>query len=233
MRFALISSVPYKTRRVRGPAKLINFSRGSLPAIANLEGANAKSVVDYAVVSVPEESVSALMNAFRTGNAQAGAMLTEMFYPELKRLAARHLSKEHNAHSWQPTLLVNELYLELSKIKGLNNSDRTYDDDKAAFFALAGLLMKRLLVHHARPLEKRILKVPLWEDLRSDPEAGLAEIDSLLRRLESIDPVLRTVVELKVFEGLTAEEIARRMGWSVIAVNRNWQFARQWLQTKV
>jgi RNA polymerase sigma factor (TIGR02999 family) len=190
-------------------------------------------MVKYADVSAPEQSVSAAMNAFRAGDPQAGAMLTEMFYPELKRLAARHLSKEQRGHSWQPTLLVNELYLELSKIKSLRNSDRKYDDDKAAFFALAGYLMRRLLIHHARPLKKRVLKVPLWEDLRSNPEEGLAEIESLLRSLESIDPALRTVVELKVFEGLTAEEIGRRLGCPVITVNRNWQFARQWLQAKV
>ncbi len=157
----------------------------------------------------------------------------EMFYPELKRLAARHLSREHQAYSWQPTLLVNELYLELSKIKALGNNNQTYEDDKAAFFALAGLLMRRLLIHHARPLEKRVLKIPLWDEIRANPDAGLVEIESLLRRLEAIDPVLRTVVELKVFEGMTANEIARRMDCPVITVNRNWQFARHWMQSKM
>jgi RNA polymerase sigma factor (TIGR02999 family) len=173
------------------------------------------------------------MSAFRRGDSQAGAMLTEMFYPELKRLAARHLSREHQAHSWQPTLLVNELYLELTKVKGLGDGNGTYDDDRAAFFALAGHLMRRLLTHHARPLEKRVLKIPVWEELRSNPEATLVEIDGLLQRLETIDPVLRTVVELKVFEGMTADEIARRLGCAVVTVNRNWQFARRWLQTKL
>lgn len=172
------------------------------------------------------------MNAFRSGDTEAGARLTEMFYPELKRLAARHLSKEQSAQSWQPTLLVNELYLELSKIKALNTSERAYDDDKAAFFALAGHLMRRLLIHHARPLEKKVLKVPLWDEMRSNPEAGLAETESLLRNLEMIDPALRTVVELKVFEGLTAEEIARRLACPVITVNRNWQFAKHWLKAR-
>jgi RNA polymerase sigma factor (TIGR02999 family) len=184
-------------------------------------------------VSASEKSVSALMEAFRAGDSQAGATLTEMFYPELKRLAARHLSREHAAHSWQPTLLVNELYLELSKIKALKNSEKTYDDDKAAFFALAGHLMRRLLIHHARPLEKRALKVLLWEEMRGNPEANLAEVESLLSGLETMDPVLRTVVELKIFEGMTAEEIAIRLGCSIVTVNRNWQFARRWLQTKV
>jgi RNA polymerase sigma factor (TIGR02999 family) len=179
------------------------------------------------------ELVSPLMQAFRAGDSDAGAKLMEMFYPELKRLAARHLIREHKAHSWQPTLLVNELYLELSKIKGLGNPERQYDDDKTAFFALAGLLMRRLLIHHARPLEKKFVKVPVWDEIRASPETGLVEIDSLLRRLESIDPVLRTVVELKVFEGMTADEIALRLGCSLISVNRNWQFARKWLQTRL
>lgn len=172
------------------------------------------------------------MEAFRTGDSQAGATLTEMFYPELKRLAARHLSREHSAYSWQPTLLVNELYIELSKIKTLN-SEKTYDDDKAAFFALAGHLMRRLLIHHARPLEKRVLKIPLWEEMRGNPEANLAEIEDLLCSLATMDPVLRTVVELKVFEGMTAEEIASRLGCAAVTVNRNWQFARHWLRTKL
>ena len=110
---------------------------------------------------------------------------------------------------------------------------KTDDDDKAAFFALAGHLMRRLLIHHARPMENRVVKCPLWEDLRAKPEAGLEEVEGLLRRLETIDPVLRTVVELKVFEGMKAEEIAKRLGCSVVTVNRNWQFSRRWMQTEM
>ena len=63
------------------------------------------------------------MNAFRGGDSDAGSRLIELFYPELKRLAARHLMKERQGHSWQPTLLVNELYLELTKIKALRPSE--------------------------------------------------------------------------------------------------------------
>jgi hypothetical protein len=45
-------------------------------------------------------------------------------------------------------LLVNELYLELTKIEALRPSEAGYDD-KAAFFALAGQLMRR---HPPRPV---------------------------------------------------------------------------------
>jgi RNA polymerase sigma factor (TIGR02999 family) len=178
-------------------------------------------------------AVSDLMAAFRNGDREAGAKLIELFYPELKRLAARHLMRERQGHSWQPTLLVNEFYLELTKIKALRPSEKGYDDDKAAFFALAGQLMRRLLIHHARPLPKKAVKVPLWDDLRAAPEQDLSEIEELLQQLEAINPRIRTVVEKKVFEGCTAEEVATQLGCATVTVNRDWQFARHWMKSKI
>lgn len=67
-----------------------------------------------------QDEVATLMAAFRGGDSAAAARLSELFYPELKRLAARHLIGERKQHSWQPTLLVNELYLELVRIKALS-----------------------------------------------------------------------------------------------------------------
>src|SRR5499427_1474599 len=92
--------------------------------------------------------VEGLMAAFRAGDTRAGGQLIELFYPELKRLAAGHLRGERKEHSWQPTLLVNELYLELIKIKALEPPDRDRYNEKAVFFGLAGQIMRRLLIHH-------------------------------------------------------------------------------------
>ncbi len=88
----------------------------------------------------------------RAGDSGAAGRLFELFHPELKRLAAGHLRKERADHSWQPTLLVNELYLEFVKIKALQPAESERQDDKATFFALAGMIMKRLLIHDAGPL---------------------------------------------------------------------------------
>lgn len=186
-----------------------------------------------AVLSATRNSISSLMAAFRRGDSGAGARLTELFYPELKRLAAGQLNAERRAYSWQPTLLVNELYLQLVNIKALQPSGLQYQDDKAAFFALAGKIMKRLLIHHARPLSHQAEKVPLWEDLTAAPDDSLAEVEKLLGRLESIKPVIRTVVELKVFEGHTAEEIAQRLNVATVTINRHWQFARHWMRSEL
>jgi RNA polymerase sigma factor (TIGR02999 family) len=178
--------------------------------------------------SAPE--VERLMAAFRAGDARAGGQLIELFYPELKRLAARHLRGERKGHSWQPTLLVNELYLELIKIKALQPPDRDRNNEKALFFGLAGQIMKRLLIRHARPLSSKADKIPLWEGLCLNGDATILEVEDLLSRLAAIQPEIRTVVEMKVFEGLTAAEIAPKLGCSVVTVNRYWQFARHWLR---
>src|SRR5258707_15670606 len=109
------------------------------------------------------DTVARLMADFRQGNPAAANELVELFYPELRRLAAVKMKGERTEHTWQPTALVNELYLELVKIKALKPP--AHDEERAAFFGLAGHLMKRLLIHHARPLYRRIEKVEIGDDL--------------------------------------------------------------------
>jgi RNA polymerase sigma factor (TIGR02999 family) len=181
------------------------------------------------VLDQPPDVVARLMAAFRNGDSNAGGQLMELLYPELKRLAAGHMYRERQGHSWQPTLLVNELYLQLVKIKALQPPERD-TNEKAAFLALAGQIMKRLLIHHSRPSSSKAQKIPLSDEVRIQEDCSVMEVEGLLSRLEAIKPAIRTVVELKVFEGLTAEEIAPRLGCSVVTVHRYWQFARQWLQ---
>src|SRR5205085_9193052 len=89
-----------------------------------------------------------LMDSFRQGNPSAAAKLVELFYPELRRLASAKMQGERQGHSWQPTLLVNELYLELVKIKALQPASPDNQQEKAAFFGLAAQIMRRLLIHH-------------------------------------------------------------------------------------
>ena len=74
--------------------------------------------------------------------------------------------------------------------------------------------MRRLPIHHPRPLSQRAQKVEL------DPEASsplpgaeaLTCVDNLLSRLAEVEPKFRRVVEMKVFEGKTQAEIAAVLG---------------------
>jgi RNA polymerase sigma-70 factor (ECF subfamily) len=175
------------------------------------------------------------MAEFRGGSPDAAGKLVELFYPELRRLASVRMIGERSNHTWQPTILVNELYLELTRIKALPAGSAREGDEKDAFFALAAFLMRRLLIHHARPLSKRVTKIEIDEACpwAMSGEQSLREIESLLSRLGAIDPKLREVVEMKAFEGLSREEIAQRLGCSVRTVARHWEFAQHWLQKAI
>ena len=150
-------------------------------------------------------------------------------------MAAIKMRKEVPDHSWQPTVLVNELYLELLKIKQLRPVDPANRGQKAAFFALAAQVMHCLLVRHTRPLKWKAEHVELPETMASGA-AGvdrLIYLEDLLSTLSGFDPQLRIIVELKVFEQLSELEIAGRLNCSVRTVSRHWSFAKSWLQSKL
>lgn len=172
------------------------------------------------------------MGQLRGGSPEAAGELVELFYPELRRLATARMLRERGNHTWQPTVLVNELYLELTRIKALPPGSPHDEKEREAFFGLAAFLMKRLLVHHARPLPKRVTKAEIGEavGLAVSGEESLHEVEDLLNRLGTIDTNLRSVVEMKVFEGLTREEIAGKLNCSVRTVARHWEFAQHWLE---
>ena len=177
------------------------------------------------------QAVAAEMAALRQGSRAAADHLVEWFYPQLRKLAAARMRSERGNHTLQPTALVSELYLELVRLRRLE--DRTYDDaqERAAFFAFAGQVMRRLLIHHARHFSHRVTHVPQ----ESIPETtvpasdGLQDIENALARLERINPRLRQVVEMKVFENLTGQEIAARLACSPRTVASDWNFAKHWL----
>lgn len=181
---------------------------------------------------VTDHDVAALMAELRRGNTAAAGQLVERFYPELRRLAAANMDREKPGHTWQATVLVNELYLELCRIKELKaDTPRTAEEERRAFFGLAAHIMRRLLIAHARPVRKRVAVTgeSALLDL-PDGEAAWRELGDLLSSLEAIDPRLREVVELKVFEGLPVDQIAERTGSSPRTVARQWNFARTWLE---
>jgi RNA polymerase sigma-70 factor (ECF subfamily) len=54
-------------------------------------------------------------------------------------------------------------------------------------------------------------------------------LEDALQRLESIDPRVSRVVELRFLAGLTEKEAAEVLGVSVATLKRDWTFGRAWL----
>ena len=177
------------------------------------------------------EHIAQLMGNLRLGSKEAAGQLVAIFYPELRRMARSSMRNERTPHTWQPTVLVNELYLKLVKIKALG-VDEERRSDREAFLGLAAHIMRRMLVHHARPLYRRAQAIDFSEelDLKTLAAADLADIEDLLVRLSNIGPQLRTIVEMHVFEGFTIPEIASHLNCASRTVDRRWSFARKWLE---
>jgi len=188
--------------------------------------------IGIGVRSIPSDSITRLMGAFREGDREAGAALADLFYPELRRLAAARMQGERSDHTWQPTALVHELYLELVKVKAFGTSGGDAEEERAAFLKLAGHIMKRMLAYHARPLYRGAQRIVAEEKVLPaiTGDQALQDVEDALSRLAKIDPRLRTVVEMKVFEGMTNEETARQLGCSRTTVATCWSWAQRWLR---
>jgi RNA polymerase sigma factor (TIGR02999 family) len=150
-------------------------------------------------------------------------------YDELRRLAHHYMNGERAGHTLQTTALVNEVYVRLVGINGLQWRDRAH------FFAMAGTLMRRVLVDYARRhgRDKRGggVEVTSLDDHAVAPGPGVdvVELNDALERLATVDPQQCRVVELRFFAGLSIDETAEAMGISPATVKRDWTTAKAWL----
>src|SRR6185295_10500403 len=90
------------------------------------------------------EHVSLLLKSWAEQDRSARERLMPLVYEELRRLAHHYMRGERMNHTLQTTGLVNEVYLRLAGIDGLQWRDRAH------FFAMAATLMRRVLVDYAR-----------------------------------------------------------------------------------
>jgi RNA polymerase sigma factor (TIGR02999 family) len=180
------------------------------------------------------EQVSELLTRWSGGDASALDALTPMVYDELKRMGRRFLARRAPSPVLQPTVLVHEVWLKLATKDEVGATTRPY------FLALAGKIMREILVDHfRRETAKRRggSRVEVSLDERNLP-APAASIDILavndaLDRLSAIKPRYAQIVELKFFAGLTIEESAAVLSVSHSTIEREWSFARIWLKREL
>jgi len=175
------------------------------------------------------EDFTRLLKDWKNGDKCSAARLGELVYSELHRLASISMRGERSDHTLQPTALVNEAFIRLQVAK-VEFADRCH------FYALAGRMMRRVLVDHARSTqrEKRggaVVHVSL-QATDVEPEVDdtqLLELDNALTSLARRDARKAEILELQYFAGLTAKEIAEVVGLSSRSVERDARFARAWL----
>jgi len=182
-----------------------------------------------------KSEITRLLIAWSEGEEDALERLMPLVIDELRRIAERYFQRESSGHTLQPTALVNELYMRLADRRRVSWKNRAH------FFGFAADSMRKILVDHARVrrAEKRgdgVRPLPLDEvtPIGVTPKsADLIDFEEALIRLERMDPRQAQVVKLRVFTGLTNEEIAEILGLTSRTVKRDWRTARLWLHREL
>jgi RNA polymerase sigma factor (TIGR02999 family) len=191
-------------------------------------------------MTAQHEITDQLVALRRSDDPAAWERLVPLVYAELRAIAHRQLHRERDGHTLGTTALVHEAYLKLV------DQNRAQWNDRAHFFAVASMVMRRVLIDYAR--RHLALKRASVHDLASIDAVGeigeiedattiaderadvLIAIDEALARLGALDERLVHLVECRFFGGLTEEETALALGISARTVRRDWIKAKAFLQ---
>lgn len=178
--------------------------------------------------------VTRLLFELKGGNRSAEEQLIPLVYKELRRIASARLRDETRHHSLQPTALVHEAYLRLTRLEEIDWQSRSH------FFAVSATIMRRILVDHARANQAKkrgegttfiSLNDAMFPAPEREPE--ILALDEALNKLAKLDERQSKIVELRFFAGMSEEEAGEVLGISARTVKRDWRIARAWLYAEL
>jgi RNA polymerase sigma factor (TIGR02999 family) len=180
--------------------------------------------------------VTRILNEIEAGDPAAQGKLFEVVYDELRALAASLMRKERAQHTLQPTALVNEAALRLLGEDALRRVR-----NRAYFFGMMGLAMRRVLVDHARTRgaqrrgggQERLPLDAAVDLVEQTHQVDLLALDEVLRELEALNRRQYDVVMLRFFGGFEVPEIADQLGIGLSTAEKDWRLARAWLRRRL
>ena len=178
--------------------------------------------------------ITQLLARWEQGESGAVEALAPLVYDHLHAIAEGYLRNERPDHTLQPTAVVNEVFVDLLRMRRLALKDRAH------FFTFAAQLTRRILIDSARKAksEKRGLgwqRAPLdaelaWLGGESDESLDLSQA---LNDLAEFDPIKTRMVELHYFLGCTVDETADILELSSRTVARSLLFSLAWLRDRL
>lgn len=151
-------------------------------------------------------------------------------YDELRALAHAQRSRYRDPDSPGTTSIVHEAF------ERLNRSPGSEPENPLHFYRTAARTMRSVVIDNARRSRAvrhggHLQRAPsealeLVSFQRSDE---LLALDAALESLSEADAGLGEIVHLRIFGGLTVEELAELMDVSAPTVKRRWKLACAWL----
>lgn len=182
-----------------------------------------------------EKQVTQTLRDLETDRPRAAADLLPLVYTELRTLARARLANLGRGQTLEATDLVHEVWLRL-----VAQGDPGWKG-RAHFFGAAARAMRNIMVEQARSLSSLKREASRKEELQEDPPRIVSEIpiedvlslNDALTRFEAVHERPARVLSLRFFTGLSIAEAAEVVGISTATAERDWRFARSWLQREM
>lgn len=182
--------------------------------------------------------LTVILNRAASGDADAAAQVWALVYRDVRAMAAASINEESRKYDFEPTMVVHEVYLKLSK-----RSEARWDS-RAHFFGAVARSMEQFLVdaarkfatvkHNARFVDESIALLaselsptpnPSNANVHFDP----ADIERLVKALDSlaqISPRAADVFRLRYIFGLSNGAVAGALELTEPEVANLVRFAR-------
>jgi len=199
-----------------------------------------------------DNPLTGVLDRIRDGDEKATGELLNAAYADLRAMARNLFGGSGQAHTLQPTALVNELCVSLLKSPGPKWNDRNH------FFRSAARAMRNLLTDHARAKRtlrrggqprgtedgsdqaspslrqqgQRVSLDSLADDASPQP-IDLLALDEAVTRLGELNERLPMIFELRFLVGLTVDQTATVAEIAPRTVEKDSKFIRAWLQREL
>lgn len=173
------------------------------------------------------------MDANSPGMREPGSAAADWFpglYQELRALAHAQRSRFRDPLSPGTTSIVHEAY------ERLHRASAAAPENSLHFYRTAARTMRSVLIDNARRARAAMhggdlqrLPAEALELVSVERGEELLALDEALAGLAEADPALGELVQLRVFGGLTVDELAELLTVSAPTVKRRWKTACAWL----